>query len=114
MKRLLLAVGLIAALSGPAAANCPQDYKIFWDKFDRSKYAKMSAEQIADLNRTALRGYDACTTGEERLWANNFFKQLDQPQRQGFGRFQQRRIRSSRRQQIAGDGVNMGAAECCY
>jgi hypothetical protein len=78
MKRLILAAVAAAALSGPAmAANCAMDYKNFWDKFDRSKYAKMSAEQIADLNRTALRGYDACTAGDERFTAENFFKKLD-------------------------------------
>jgi opacity protein-like surface antigen len=79
MKRFILAAVAAAALSGPAmAANCATDYKNFWDKFDRSKYAKMSAEQIADLNRTALRGYDACTAGDERFTAGNFFKKLDQ------------------------------------
>jgi hypothetical protein len=79
MKRLILAAVAAAALSGPAmAANCATDYKNFWDKFDRSKYAKMSAEQIADLNRTALRGYDSCTAGDERFTAENFFKKLDQ------------------------------------
>jgi hypothetical protein len=79
MKRLILAAVAAAALSGPAmAANCAKDYKDFWEKFDRSRYAKMSAEQIADLNRTALRGYDACTAGDERFTADNFFKKLDQ------------------------------------
>jgi hypothetical protein len=79
MKRLILAAVAAAALTGPAAAaNCAKDFKDFWEKFDRSRYAKMSAEQIADLNRTALRGYDACTAGDERFTAENFFKKLDQ------------------------------------
>jgi hypothetical protein len=79
MKRLILATVAAAALSAPAmAANCALDYKSFWEQFDRSKYAKMSAEQIADLSRTALRGYDACTAGDERFTAQNFFKKLDQ------------------------------------
>ena len=78
MKRLALAVVAIGALSGPAlAANCAKDYKAFWENFDRARYAKMSAEQIADLSRTALRGYDACTSGDERFTAANFFKKLD-------------------------------------
>ena len=78
MKRLILAAVAAAALSAPAmAANCAKDYKDFWENFDREKYAKMSAEQIADLSRTALRGYDACTAGDERFTADNFFKKLD-------------------------------------
>jgi hypothetical protein len=79
MKRLILAGLAAAALSAPAmAADCAKDYKSFWENLDRSKYAKMSAEQIADLSRTALRGYDSCTAGDERFTAQNFFKKLDQ------------------------------------
>jgi opacity protein-like surface antigen len=78
MKRLILAAVAAAALSAPAAAaNCAKDYKDFWENMDRARYAKMSAEQIADLSRTALRGYDACTSGDERFTASNFFKKLD-------------------------------------
>ena len=77
MKRLMLAAVAVAALSAPAmAANCAKDYKDFWEGLDRQKYAKMSAEQLADLSRTALRGYDACTSGDERFTADNFFKKL--------------------------------------
>jgi hypothetical protein len=78
MKRLVVAAIAFSALSAPAlAANCAKDYKEFWENFDRSRYVKMSAEQIADLSRTALRGYDACTSGDERFTAQNFFKKLD-------------------------------------
>ncbi len=77
MKRLILAAVAAAALSAPAmAANCAKDYKDFWQSLDREKFAKMSSEQIADLSRTALRGYDACTAGDERFTADNFFKKL--------------------------------------
>jgi hypothetical protein len=79
MKRLILATVAAAALSAPAlAADCAKDYKAFWEGLDRGHFAKMSAEQIADLSRTALRGYDACTAGDERFTAQNFFKKLDQ------------------------------------
>ena len=61
MKRLLLAAVAVAALSAPAmAANCAKDYKDFWLSLDREKFAKLSADQIADLSRTAQRGFDAC------------------------------------------------------
>ena len=50
MKRLMLAAAVAAALSAPAmAADCAKDYKDFWEKLDRSRFAKMSAEQIAGL-----------------------------------------------------------------
>jgi len=77
MKRFVLAIIAAGALSAPAmAANCAKDYKDFWDNFDRQKFSKLSAEQIADLSRTALRGFDACTAGDERFTADNFFKRL--------------------------------------
>jgi hypothetical protein len=78
MKRFALAFVAVAALSAPAlAADCAKDYKAFWDNLDRSRMAKMSPEQFADLSRTALRGYDACNAGDERFSANSFFKELD-------------------------------------
>ena len=78
MKRFALVIVAAGALSGPAmAANCAKDYKDFWDTLDREKSAKMSAEHYADLSRTALRGYEACTAGDERFTADNFFKKLD-------------------------------------
>ena len=78
MRRFGLAILTVAVLSAPAmAADCAKDYKDFWANFDRSRYAKMSAEQIADLSRTALRGYEACSAGDERFTVENFFKKLD-------------------------------------
>src|SRR4249919_2123000 len=78
MKRIVLGTVVAVALSAPVmAADCAKDYKDFWQNLDRQKFAKMSAEQIADLSRTALRGYDACTSGDERFTADNFFKKLD-------------------------------------
>jgi hypothetical protein len=77
MKRFALAIVAVGVLSAPAmAANCAKDYKDFWQGLDREKFAKMSSEQIADLSRTALRGFDACTAGDERFTADNFFKKL--------------------------------------
>ena len=76
-EELAPAIVAVGALSAPAmAANCAKDYKDFWESLDREKFAKMSSEQIADLSRTALRGFDACTAGDERFTADNFFKKL--------------------------------------
>jgi hypothetical protein len=79
MKRLVLALFAAGAFSAPAlATDCAKDYKDFVVNLDHGKLAAMSAEQIADLSRTALRGYDACTAGDERFSAENFFKKLDE------------------------------------
>ena len=73
MKRLACAVVALATLAGPLAApvlaqtkmDCSRLYKDFWEKMDREKYAKISAEQLAGVSRLALRAYDACQAGDE-------------------------------------------------
>jgi hypothetical protein len=78
MKRLLLAIFAAGALSTPAlAADCAKDYKDFWTNIDREAFARLTPEQMVDLNRTTLRVYDSCTSGDERFTAGNFFQQLD-------------------------------------
>ena len=79
MKRFALAILAAAALSAPASAavDCAKDYKDFVINLDRGKLATMSAEEIAGLTRTALRVYEACTSGDERFSTANFFRQLD-------------------------------------
>ena len=87
MKTVILVAALAAGLATAATSvsaqsyggprSCAKDYKDFWDNLDRQKSAKMSPEQFADLSRTALRGYDACTAGDERFTAENFYKKLD-------------------------------------
>ena len=105
MKRFALAIIAVGALSAPAvAADCAKDYKDFWQNLDREKFAKKSADQIADLSRTALRGYDACTAGDERFTADNFFKQLELGKIcEGVGHLQWRRFwagRITQRQEV--------------
>jgi len=41
-------------------------FETLWEKFDREKYAKISAEQLAGVSRMALRAYDACQAGDEQ------------------------------------------------
>jgi len=73
MKRLAIAVVALATLAGPLAApvlaqtkmDCSRLYKDFWEKMDREKYAKISAEQLAGVSRWALRAYDACQAGDD-------------------------------------------------
>jgi hypothetical protein len=78
MKRLLLAFLAAGALSAPAlAADCANQYKAFWTNLDREAFARLTPEQMVDLNRTTLRVYDSCMSGDERFAAGNFFQQLD-------------------------------------
>jgi anti-sigma-K factor RskA len=50
----------------PASVSCGTRYKDFWEQFDRQKYARVSAEQLAGLSRMALRAYDACEAGDDQ------------------------------------------------
>jgi hypothetical protein len=85
MKRfgsVVLALSLLAPgvfLPGSAIAqtkmDCSRLYKDFWEKFEREKFAKLSAEQLAGISRSALRAYDACQAGDE-LEAQEMFDRL--------------------------------------
>jgi hypothetical protein len=78
MKRLAVSALALAALATPSlAADCAKDYKDFWD--NNSPLAKnLTPQQYAALSRTALRGFDACSAGDERF-ADDFFKKLGRP-----------------------------------
>ena len=79
MKRLALAVVVAGILASPAAAaNCAKDYKDFWDKIGREGYSKMSGDQFAKLSKTALRGYEACSAGDQPFNSTEFYKKLEQ------------------------------------
>ena len=63
----LMALGVMAgAATAQTKMDCSRLYKDFWEKFDREKYAKISAEQLAGVSRMALRAYDACQAGDEQ------------------------------------------------
>ena len=62
-----VALGVLAgAASAQTKMDCSRLYKDFWEKFDREKYTKISAEQLAGISRMALRAYDACQAGDEQ------------------------------------------------
>ena len=52
--------------TGITHVGCGSRYKDFWENFDRQKYARMPAEQLAGVSRMALRAYDACEAGDEQ------------------------------------------------
>ena len=63
----LMALGVMAgAATAQTRMDCSRLYKDFWEKFDREKFAKISAEQLAGVSRMALRAYDACQAGDEQ------------------------------------------------
>ena len=85
MKRFALAALALAALAVPASAQtyggapaCAKDYKDFWDKLDSQRSAKMSGEEFSKLSRTALRGLDACTAGDQKFDSASFYQKLGQ------------------------------------
>jgi hypothetical protein len=76
----LMALGLLAgAATAQTKMDCSRLYKDFWEKFDREKYAKISAEQLAGVSRMALRAYDACQAGDEQD-AKSLFDRLSKMQ----------------------------------
>lgn len=80
MLRMTLAAlavaGLVSTASAQGQANCSNQFKDFWEKLMReSGSAKLSGEQLAAFHRTALRGYDACTAGDEQF-ATKLFERL--------------------------------------
>jgi hypothetical protein len=63
----LVALGVMAgAASAQTKMDCSRLYKDFWEKFDREKFAKISAEQLSGVSRMALRAYDACQAGDDQ------------------------------------------------
>ncbi len=73
MMRIAATVFVLGAMVIPAAADCPTQYKDFWEELRQSGPAKdLTADQIAIVNRQALRAYDSCNSGDENsakgLW----------------------------------------------
>ena len=76
MKRLACAILALSVVAAPGLVtvravaqtkmDCSRLYKDFWEKFDRERFAKISAEQLAGVSRMALRAYDACQAGDDQ------------------------------------------------
>jgi hypothetical protein len=81
MKRLVCVLVALGSLAGPAAVaqgkmDCGKAYRDFWERLDRERFAKIGPEQLAGVNRMALRAYDACQAGDEQD-ARAIFAKLD-------------------------------------
>jgi hypothetical protein len=71
MKRLVAVLVVVGTLAGPAALaqgkmDCGKAYRDIWERLDRERFAKIAPEQLAGVNRMALRAYDACQAGDEQ------------------------------------------------
>jgi hypothetical protein len=78
MKRFVLAMLGIAAVGAAASAqnlNCDADFKAFWER-TATGAKQATGKQLADTARVAVRGYDACTSGDQRFNAKDFFDKL--------------------------------------
>jgi hypothetical protein len=83
MRRLALAGLATAALVAPAAAQlgnglpeCQRSYKEFWSALPAIAVKELTGAQLAAVHRYALRGYDGCTSGDQRVVTEDFFKRL--------------------------------------
>jgi hypothetical protein len=70
LRSTLIGIAALALIVGGASAqsrmDCGNAYKGVWDKLKGGEYAKISDQQLADVNRLALRAYDACQAGDEQ------------------------------------------------
>jgi hypothetical protein len=70
LRSTLIGFAAISLIVGGASAqskmDCGKAYKGVWDKLKREEYAKISDQRLADVNRLALRAYDACQAGDEQ------------------------------------------------
>src|SRR5262245_30093152 len=79
MKRIAIAIAAVGAFAAAASAenlNCEKDFRAFWDRMSGPGAKDLSGKQLADIGRVAVRGYDACTAGDERFNAKDFFDKL--------------------------------------
>ena len=75
---ILVALGLTmwASPLQSAGFDCGKAYKSYSDKISRNKNPEISPQQLATLNRKALRVYDACQTNDLEN-AKELFERLE-------------------------------------
>jgi hypothetical protein len=82
MRRILVLVAAIVAVPMAAVAQspltphaCELNYKAFVERMSEAS-PKLSGRELADIHRVAVRGFDACTSGDQRFDAKGFFEKL--------------------------------------
>jgi hypothetical protein len=80
LRSLLIGLAVLGTVAGVASPqgklDCGKAYKDIWERLDRERFAKISPEQLAGVNRMALRAFDACQAGDEAD-ARELFARLD-------------------------------------
>jgi hypothetical protein len=73
----IAACAIIAgATSSQAALDCGALYRSALEKVHKEEAGGLEPDKIAELHRLALRGFDACSAGDE-FNARAFFDELD-------------------------------------
>jgi hypothetical protein len=75
--RIGIAISIV--MTGTASAqglDCNALYKGALEKIHKEEVTGLEVNRIAELHRLALRGFDACSAGDE-FNARDFFEQLD-------------------------------------
>jgi hypothetical protein len=82
MRRILVSVAAIVAVPMATVAQspltphaCELNYKAFVGRMSEAS-SKLSGRELADIHRVAVRGFDACTSGDQRFDAKGFFEKL--------------------------------------
>jgi hypothetical protein len=84
LRSALIGIAALGVIAGGASAqgkmDCGALYMTALQKFHKDKATTLPAEKVADINRIALRAYDACSAGDE-FNAKAFFDMLDREAR---------------------------------
>lgn len=83
MRRTFVWVGAVVATTAAAVAQqspltphaCELNYRSFVERMSEAS-SKLSGKELADIHRVAVRGFDACTSGDQRFDAKGFFEKL--------------------------------------
>jgi len=73
----VFAVTIAAVAQSPLSPHaCELNYKAFVDRMSGGAASKLSGKELADIHRVAVRGFDACTSGDQKFDAKGFFEKL--------------------------------------
>jgi hypothetical protein len=72
---VVVTMGAVAQQSPLTPHACELNYKAFVERMSEAS-AQLSGKELADIHRVAVRGFDACTSGDQRFDAKGFFEKL--------------------------------------
>ncbi len=72
----VFAVTTAAVAQSPLTPHaCELNYKAFVERMSGAA-SKLSGKELSDIHRVAVRGFDACTSGDQKFDAKGFFEKL--------------------------------------